>query len=95
VAAAPRSSEPSEDGSRPILDDLEPWLRTTLALISQRQNSRRRSAMRSRVRIVWTVIASWVEICKLNGVNPHAYLNEVITKIVNGYPNSRINELLP
>jgi hypothetical protein len=26
---------------------------------------------------------------------PHAYLTEVITKIVNGHPNSRIDELLP
>ncbi len=27
--------------------------------------------------------------------DPHAYLTDVITKIVNGHPNSRIDELLP
>ena len=43
------------------------------------------------------VIASLIESCKLklNGVDPLAYLTEVITKIVNGHPNSRIDELLP
>ena len=43
----------------------------------------------------WAVIASLIETCKLNGVDPHAYLTDVITKIVNGHPNSRIDELLP
>ena len=28
-------------------------------------------------------------------MDPHAYLSDVITKIVNGHPNSRIDELLP
>ncbi|MBN9445399.1 MAG: transposase domain-containing protein, partial [Bosea sp.] len=31
----------------------------------------------------------------LNGVEPHAYLADVITRIVSGHPNSRIDELLP
>jgi transposase len=43
----------------------------------------------------WAVVASLIETCKLNGVNPQAYLTDVITKIVNGHPNSRIDELLP
>ena len=43
----------------------------------------------------WAAIASLIETCKLNGVDPHAYLNDVITKIVNGHPNSRVDELLP
>ena len=43
----------------------------------------------------WAVIASLIETCKLNGVDPYAYLADVISKIVNGHPNSRINELLP
>ena len=43
----------------------------------------------------WAVIASLIETCKLIGVDPHAYLTDVITKIVNGHPNSRIDELLP
>ena len=32
---------------------------------------------------------------KLNAVDPQAYLSDVITKIVTGHPNSRIDELLP
>jgi hypothetical protein len=32
---------------------------------------------------------------KLNNVDPYAYLTDVISKIVNGHPNSRIDELLP
>ena len=43
----------------------------------------------------WAVIASLIETCKLTDVDPHAYLTDVITKIVNGHPNSRIDELLP
>lgn len=43
----------------------------------------------------WAVIASLVETCKLNGVEPQAYLTETITRIVNGHPNSRIDDLMP
>lgn len=43
----------------------------------------------------WAVIASLVETCKLNGVEPLGYLADVLTRIVNGYPNSRIDDLLP
>ena len=43
----------------------------------------------------WAVIASLIETCKLNGVDPQTYLADVISKIVNGHPNSRIDELLP
>src|SRR6185437_4771195 len=43
----------------------------------------------------WGVIASLIETCKLNDVDPLVYLGDVITKIVNSHPNSRIDELLP
>jgi transposase len=43
----------------------------------------------------WAAIASLVETCKLNGIDPYAYLAATITKIVNGHPNARLNELLP
>ena len=36
-----------------------------------------------------------IETCKLCEVEPHAYLAGVITKIVNGHPNSQIDDLLP
>src|SRR6202042_653142 len=43
----------------------------------------------------WAVIASLIETCKLNNVDPHAYLASTITKIVNGHPNGHLDELLP
>jgi transposase len=43
----------------------------------------------------WAVIASLIETCKLNGVDPYTYLADVLAKIVNAYPNSAIDDLLP
>jgi hypothetical protein len=43
----------------------------------------------------WATIASLIETCKLIGVEPYAYLADVITRIVDGHPNSRLDELLP
>jgi transposase len=41
------------------------------------------------------VIASLIETCKLNDVDPYAYLAATITKIVNGHPNARLDETSP
>jgi transposase len=126
-----------QERSRPIVDELEPWLRTKLTLISQktklaqairyaltRWNGLSHFLNDGRIEIDsnvvertirpialnrknalfagsdgggehWAIIASLIETCKLNGVDPHAYLADVITKIVNRHPNSRIDELLP
>ena len=43
----------------------------------------------------WAVIASLIETCKMNDVDPEAYLRDVLTKIVARHPMSRIDELLP
>ena len=43
----------------------------------------------------WATIASLIETCKLNDVDPLMYLTNVITRIVNGHPNSAIDQLLP
>ena len=43
----------------------------------------------------WAVIASLIETCKLLGVEPHTYLADIITRIVNGHPQSRLDDLLP
>lgn len=43
----------------------------------------------------WACLASLIETCKLHGVNPEAYLADVLTKLVNNWPNSRLAELLP
>jgi transposase len=126
-----------QDRSRQIIDDLEPWLRAKLALISQKtklaeairyalsrwegltlflddgrieidsnvvERSIRPIALNRKNALFagsdgggeqWAVIASLIETCKLNSIDPHVYLADVITKIVNGHPNSRIDELLP
>ncbi len=126
MAAAPRSG--AQDRSRPILDELEPWLRAKRALISQktklaeairyalsRWDGLTRFLDDGRIEIDsdvvermnalfagsdgggehWAVIACLIETCKLTGVDPHAYLTDVITQIVTGHPNSRIDDLLP
>ncbi len=41
------------------------------------------------------MIASLIETCKLNGIEPHGYLSDVISRIVNDHPQSRLDELLP
>jgi transposase len=126
-----------QDRSKPIIDDLEPWLRAKLAVISQKtklaeairyalsrwggltrflddgrieidsnvvERSIRPIALNRKNALFagsdgggehWAVVASLIETCKLNGVHPYAYLADVISKIVNGHPNSRIDELLP
>ena len=43
----------------------------------------------------WACIASLIETCKLNGVDPQAYFADVLTKLVNLWPASRIDELMP
>jgi transposase len=123
--------------SRPILEALEPWLRTKLGLISQK--SKLAEAIRyalsrwdgltqfvedGRIEIDsnvverairplaltrknalfagsdrggehWAIIASLVETCKLCGVDPQAYLADVLSRIVTGHLNTHIDDLLP
>jgi len=43
----------------------------------------------------WAVIASLIETCKLLGTEPHNYLADVITRIVNGHPQIRLDDLMP
>ena len=48
----------------------------------------------------WAILASLIESCKLHGVNPEAYLTDVLTNLVNncpiaGLPNSRLGAGLP
>jgi transposase len=43
----------------------------------------------------WAVLASLVATCKLNDVEPQAYIEDVITKLVRGHLQNRIDELLP
>jgi transposase len=43
----------------------------------------------------WAVLASLIATCKLNDVDPDAYITDILTKIVADHPMSRIDELLP
>ena len=36
-----------------------------------------------------------METCKLNDVEPQAYLADVLTRLVNGHPNNHLDQLLP
>ena len=123
--------------SRPILAELEPWLREKLGLISQKtklaeairytlsrweglsrflddgrieldsntvERSIRPIALNRKNALFagsdggaehWAVIASLIETCKLNHVEPLGYLADVLTRIVNAHPNSQIDDLLP
>src|ERR1043166_8299943 len=38
----------------------------------------------------WACIASLIETCKLHGVDPQAYFTDVLTKLVNLWPASRL-----
>jgi transposase len=43
----------------------------------------------------WACLASLIETCKLNSVNPQAYFTDLLTRLVNGWPQNRIDELMP
>jgi transposase len=43
----------------------------------------------------WAMIASLIGACKLNAVDPHAWLADTLRAIVAGHPQSRVGELLP
>ena len=43
----------------------------------------------------WAIHASLIETCKMNDVDPQAWLADVLDKIANRHPMSRIDELLP
>ena len=43
----------------------------------------------------WAIIASLIETCKLNGIEPHGYLSGVLKAIAAGHKQTDINLLLP
>ena len=43
----------------------------------------------------WAIVRSLIETCKLNDVEPYAYLRDVLTRMVDGHPINRLDELLP
>ena len=43
----------------------------------------------------WAVIATLIECCKLNAINPHEWLTDTLTRLANGHPANRVGELMP
>lgn len=41
------------------------------------------------------MLASFIETCKLNEVNAEAWLADVLGKLVNGWPEAKLDDLLP
>jgi hypothetical protein len=43
----------------------------------------------------WGVIASLIETCKLNAIDPQTYLADILTRLINRHPASQIDQLMP
>ena len=43
----------------------------------------------------WAILATLIECCKISGIEPKAYLTDVISRLVGGHLNSRLAELTP
>ncbi|MBK1671629.1 hypothetical protein CKO28_26930 [Rhodovibrio sodomensis] len=43
----------------------------------------------------WGIWASLIGTCKLNGVDPYAYLKATLEALAAGHPQSRLDELMP
>jgi transposase len=43
----------------------------------------------------WAVIASMIETCKLNGIDPQAWLTDTLTRLAAGHSNLRRDQLMP
>jgi transposase len=43
----------------------------------------------------WAVLCSLIESCKLNDVEPYAYLHDVLSRMIDWHPINRLDELLP
>jgi transposase len=43
----------------------------------------------------WAVIATLIECCKLNTINPHEWLTQALTRLANGHTANRVDKLMP
>jgi len=43
----------------------------------------------------WAILASLIETAKLSDIDPQAWLADILTRLVNLWPNNRLDELLP
>ena len=70
-----------------------------MALLELRNVSKRFGGLTALARVSLEidtgVIASLIETAKLNAVDPHAYLADVLTRLINRHPASQIDQLMP
>ena len=123
--------------SRPLVADLEIWMRQQRALLSSNNDTARainyllnrwaaftrflddgrieldNNAVERAMRPIalnrknslfagsdegahhWAILATLIECCKLHAVNPQAYLEDVLTRLVAGHPQAEIDQLTP
>jgi len=43
----------------------------------------------------WATLASLIETCKLNNVEPYAWLSDVLERMAHGHPATQLDSLLP
>ena len=43
----------------------------------------------------WAILCSLIETAKLNGIEPYAYLTDILQRMADGYPANRLGDLLP
>lgn len=43
----------------------------------------------------WAVIATLIECCKINTINPHEWLTDTLARLANGHPANRVGDLMP
>jgi transposase len=95
VAEAIRYALHHWDGLTLFLDDGRIELNTNLVERSIRHRKNALFAGHDLGAENWACIASLIETCKLHGIDPQAYFTDVLTKLVNLWPASRLDELMP
>jgi len=80
-----------DDGRVPIENNLSERLLRPIATGRKNYLFAGSDAGGHRAAIAYTILGT----CHLNGVNPWAYLRDVLTKLSAGWPNSRLQQLLP
>jgi hypothetical protein len=93
--------------SLPLVEVMKPWLEAELVRVPPRSplaEAIRPIALGRKNHLFagsdggaqrWATVASLIATAKLNGVEPFAYLKDVLERMSNGHPMRRIDELLP
>jgi hypothetical protein len=64
-------------------------------MVSANEPSRVAAAYGMSIGAAWARMAPFIETCKLNLVNPQSYLTDMLTRLVDGWLQFRIDELMP